>query len=392
MKVAKIARFAALAVALTLPGLLKADETPAMEAFYKGVTALQEAAIKSTEPQRQSGWKKAEKYFREAIELKHDYSDAYGKLGQSLFNQGLAMEAVEEFRHAVKIDPRNTEAWYGMGYSYENLNADKRLEGDDKTKKKLGKSQAKDAIKAYLKAVEITPRNDINALAKSHFRLGVLLREQALKDAKPGEKANLKESIEHSEEAVKLITDYPEAYNELGRSYDIIGRYPEAIAMYDKAILGDKDYAEAYSNRGVAWWKAGNWDKALEDSRKAVTLAPRFAGGHYNFGEVVFARVQELRAKGLEGDRSLIHVEAQKAIDEFRVATELDPELTEAWYGLAKSYLGYHDFENAQKTYEAILAKDKKQKRAKAALKDLKKEAASYESHIPKQYRKEVKK
>ena len=392
MKVANIVRSAVLAAVIAAPVLLKADETPAMEAFYKGVTALQEAAVKPTEPQRQSGWKKAEKYFREAIELKHDYSDAYSKLGQSLFNQGLSMEAVEEFRHAVKIDPRNTEAWYGMGYAYENLSADKRLDGDDKTKKKLSRTEDKDAIASYLKAVEITPRNDINALAKSHFRLGVLLREQALKEGKPGTPANLKDSIEHSEEAVKLITDYPEAYNELGRSYDLIGRYPDAIGMYDKAIQGDKEYAEAYSNRGVAWWKAGNWDKALEDSRIATTLAPRFAGGHYNFGEVVFARVQELRSKGLEGDRSLIHVEAQKAIDEFRVATELDPELTEAWYGLAKAYYGYHDFENAQKTYEAILAKDKRQKRAKQALKDLKKEEASYENHIPKQYRSEAKK
>ncbi len=191
---------------------------------------------------------------------------------------------------------------------------------------------------------------------------------------------------------MKLQIDFPEAYNELGRSYDLIGRYPEAIDVYTKAINGEKDYAEAYSNRGVAWWKAGNWDKALEDCRKAIEMDPKFAGGHYNFAEVVFARVQELRSKGLEGDRSLIHVEAQKAVDEYRVATELDPNFLEAWYGLAKAYHGYFDYGNAAKTYQAILDKDKRQKKAKALLKALQKEDASYESHIPKEYRDDVKK
>jgi tetratricopeptide (TPR) repeat protein len=368
------------AVLLAGSGALRADETPAMEAFYHGVETLQKR-----------DWKGAEKHFREAIELKHDYADAYNKLAQSLFNQGRVLESVEEARHAVAVDPRLTEAWYTLGFGYENLATDVRLKDDEKTRKKLLKTQFKDAIAAYLKAVSVTPRNDINAVANSHYRLGVLLRDQALADAaKGGTKANLKDSIAHSEEAVKLITDFPEAYNELGRSYDLIGRYPEAIEVYTKAIAGDKNYAEAHSNRGVAWWKAGNWDKALEDTLKATELDPKFAGGHYNFAEVIFARVQELRLKGREGDRALIFVEAQKAIDEFRVATELDPDFMDAWYGLAKAYHGYHDFENAKKTYEKILAKDKRQKKAKALLKALLKEEKGFETHIPKQYRKDA--
>jgi tetratricopeptide (TPR) repeat protein len=390
MKVRHLVSLLALAGVLAAP--LRADETPAMEAFYNGVDALQQAAVKPTLPQQQSGWEKAEGYFRDAIKLKPDYSEAYAKLGQSLFNEGRTLEAVEEFRHSVAIDPRQTEAWYGMGYAYENLSSDKRLKDDEKTRKKLEKTQYQDAITAYKKAVDITPSNDINALANSHYRLGVLLRDQALKNATDAAPANLREAISHSEEAVKLVIDFPEAYNELGRSYDIIGRYPEAIDVYTKAINGDQNFAEAYSNRGVAWWKAGNWDKALEDCRKAIELDPRFAGGHYNFAEVVFARVQELRSKGLDGDRALIHVEAQKAVDEYRVATELDPDLMDAWYGLAKAYHGYHDFDDAEKTYEAILEKDKRQKQAKVLLKALKKEEASFESHIPKQYRDDAKK
>lgn len=386
----KILRSTLVALVLGLSAQALADETPAMQAFFKGVDALQKASLEPTQPQKQSGWAAAEKHFREAVALKSDYADAYNKLGQALFNQAKVMEAITELKHAVAIDPRLTEAWYSLGFCFENIETDVKLKGDEKTIKKLRKTQVAEAKAAYVKALSVRPENDINARANSHFRLGVLQRDEAVKAGK-GDAANLKPAMLNLEAANRLVTDFPEARNELGRLYDIIGRYPEAIQQYDKAILGHKEYAEAYSNRGVAWWKAGNWDKALEDTLKATEIAPRFAGGHYNFAEVIFARVQELRLKGGDSNRSVIHLEAQKAVDEFRVATELEPDLMPAWYGLAKAYHGYHDYENATKTFEKILEKDKRQKQAKALLKALKKEQQAYEKHIPKQYREDKK-
>jgi tetratricopeptide (TPR) repeat protein len=375
-----------LIAALLAAAPLAADETPAMRAFHAGVSALQEAMVKPTLSQQQKGWQDAEAQFRKAVELKTDYADAYNKLGQSLFNQGRIFEAVTEFRRAVAINPRLTEAWYHLGFGFENITSEKQVADDEKARKRLARTAVDDAIKAYRKAIQVEPSNDLNALAKSHFRLGVLLRDQAVAVGKKGE-ANFKEAMLHLEKANVLLTDFPEARNELGRLYDIIGRYPEAIDQYDKAILGHKRYAEAYSNRGVAWWKLGNWENALADTRLATEIEPRFAGGRYNFAEVIFARVKELRLRGLESDRSLIHLEAQKAVDEYRIATELDPAFMDAWYGLAKAYHGYHDYENAAKTYEKIIELDKRQRQAKALLKALKKERAAYESHIPKQYR-----
>ncbi len=48
----------------------------------------------------------------------------------------------------------------------------------------------------------------------------------------------------------------------------------------------------------------------------------------------------------------MIHVRRlKKAVDEYRLATELDPSFMDAWYGLAKAYHGYFDYGNAAKTY-----------------------------------------
>jgi superkiller protein 3 len=413
-------RFAVAAAVLAAAAPALADSTPAMEAYYAGAAALSQAVLEPSPAQAQADWAKAEARLREAVALKPDYAEAFDKLGQALYNQGKVFDAVTALKHAVLIDPRFTEAWYDLGYAYEGLDTDRKLIAerhyilgigtkqrmgwtftyDDKTRKKLGKTELADAMNAYKEAMKVNPINDEKSLANAHFRLGVLQRDEAVKASEAAEaagqpaepdKVNLKEAMLNLEEANRLETDFPEARNELGRLYDIIGRYPEAIDQYDKAIQGHALFAEAFSNRGVAWWKAGNWDKALEDTRKAVELDANFAGGHYNFAEVVFARVQELRQDGNAGQRSVIHQEAQKAVDEYRIATELDPEFTAAWYGLAKAYRGYFDFANAEKTYQAILDKDKRQKRAKALLKELVKEEKAFTSHIPKQYRDDAK-
>lgn len=381
-----------LAFLLLLALPLAADETPARRAYFAGVDELQQAIVQPTLPQQRKHWEAAKKNFEQAIQLKPDYAEAYDKLGQALFNLGDVFGAITRFKQAVAIDPRLTEAWYDLGFAYENIVTDKRLKDDEKTRKKLAKTNVKEALAAYAKALAVQPENDILARARSHFRSGVLLRDQAIQAAQStsGGQANLKQAMLHLEAANKLNPDYPEARNELGRLYDLMGRYAEAVEQYDLAIRGDKNYAEAYSNRGVAYWKLGNWDNALRDTLKATQIAPRFAGGHYNFAEVIFARVQELRVKGGDPDRSVIHLEAQKAVDEYRIATELDPDFMPAWYGLAKAYRGYHDFVKAEETYKKILEMDKRQKAAKAALKELKKEMKELENHIPKQYREGV--
>jgi tetratricopeptide (TPR) repeat protein len=350
-------------------------ESSAEEIFSHGEQRLAE-----------KNWKSAAKEFASAAEAKKNYWEAYCKWGIALYNQGHIFEAVTKFKEAVAMNPRYTEAWYNLGMGFENINNEIKIKDDDKAKKKIAKTQVIDAVAAYRQALAITPMNDERSVADSHYRLGVLLRDMEL--AKKGGTAtpNMKEPMTELEAAVSMFPDFPEARNELGRVYDIIGRYAEAIDQYSKAIQGHAYFAQAYSNRGVAWWHDGNWDNALADCRQAVEIDPRFAGGHYNFGEVVFARVQEIKS---DKKSSLVHPEVQKAIDEYTLATRIDPTFMAAWAGLGKAYRAYHDFENAQKTYEHILQLDKRDKEAKQALKDMKLEQKELLKHIPKEYQSE---
>jgi len=332
-------------------------------------------------------WDSAAEKFKDAVDLEKNYAEAWNKWGEALYNQSDMFDAIEKFKNAIKINPRYTEALYNLGMGFENINLEKRLKGDDKTIKKLAKTQYQDAIDAYQKALNISPVNDERSVINSQYRLGTVLRDLELK--KDSKDQNFKEAISHLETAIAMQPDFPECRNELGRTYDIIGRYPEAIDQYTKAIAGHMYYAQAYSNRGVAWWHDGDWDNALADCRQAVDIDPKFAGGHYNFAEVVFARVEVLKANG---DMSVIHDEVERAIDQYSMATQIDPDFLAAWEGLARAYWSYHDYDKAKETYSHVLSMDKHNAAAKQALKDIKAEEKTFVSHIPKQYQSGVQK
>lgn len=373
----------------------------ALSALAYGTPDAKEAYARGEQLLSEKKWKDAAHEFEHAIELEKNYAEAYNRLGEAEFNQGDIFDAVEKFKEAIKINPRYTAALYNLGMGYENLHLENKLytslkavkaktlgvkdkrfyQPDDKTIKKIAKTQFALAVEAYTKAIHVAPMNDEKAVADSHYRLGTVLRDLELKKDKGAQ--NYHDAIEHLEAAIAMVPDYPECRNELGRTYDIIGRYPSAIDQYTKAIEGHKYYAQAYSNRGVAWWHDGNWDNALADCRQAIEIDPKFPGGHYNFAEVVFARVQTLSANG---DTAVVHQEVEKAIDEYTVAKNLDPDFKDAWLGLGKAYRAYHDYDKAKETYEHVLADDKRDKTAKQALKEIKAELKAYVNHIPKQY------
>lgn len=436
--------FAAALLALGA-GTARAEEDAAVSAYGEGVSALQEAAA-AAGPQKLSAWKRAEARFRKAVELKSDYAEAYGKLGQSLFNQGRAMEALTALKKAVAIDPRLTEAWVDMGFAFENMDSDRKLKGDEKTRKKIKKTSKAQAAEAYRNALDVRPVNDVYAVARAHYLLGALLHNQALASGSLGEVWNemtkgpgldvdgdksaaylapasatassaaatsalLKQAMLHLEEANRLQANVPAYRYQLGFLYYSIGKNTEAIAQYDAAIRGRDDFAEAYSNRGLAWMKAGNWQRALDDTRRATETDPACSLCHHNLGWILFNRVQDLRLHAAEGERYLapnkevpsrkdaftrmaqtgagsrVYPEAKKVVDEYRVAAELEPDNLWHLYGLAAAYRGFFDYENAAKIYEQILKRDKGQKLAKQAAKELAAEKKRFESHVPKQYR-----
>ncbi len=54
------------------------------------------------------------------------------------------------------------------------------------------------------------------------------------------------------------------------------GQYDRAIAYFNKAIELNPRNAEAYNNRGLAYYEKGQYDKAFSDYTKTIEINPRF--------------------------------------------------------------------------------------------------------------------
>jgi tetratricopeptide (TPR) repeat protein len=59
-----------------------------------------------------------------------------------------------------------------------------------------------------------------------------------------------------------------------------LGQYDNALADLDRAISLDSKLAEAYYNRGVVYGSLGEYDLATQSLNKAIELDPSLADGH----------------------------------------------------------------------------------------------------------------
>ncbi|MYC05977.1 MAG: tetratricopeptide repeat protein [Chloroflexi bacterium] len=74
------------------------------------------------------------------------------------------------------------------------------------------------------------------------------------------------------------------AYNNRGCAYKDKGEYDRAIADYDKAISLTPDFPEAYNNKGLAYYGNGDYIHAIENYAKAIGINPNHAYPYLNRG------------------------------------------------------------------------------------------------------------
>ena len=138
--------------------------------------------------------------------------------------------------------------------------------------------------------------------------------------------------------AIKLRPDYVEAYDNRGIAYGRKGNSDRAIVDFNKAIELNPNYAEAYSNRGVAYHNKGDLDRAIVDYNKVMELIPNFAGTYNNRGYTY----------GTKGD-------FDRAIVDFNKATELNPNYAEAYYNRGMAYHNKSDSDRAIADYNKAI-------------------------------------
>jgi len=219
-------------------------------------------------------------FFRDAIRL--DGTNAAAKTGFSealtaQANEALANDKTAEakgiFLEALKYNPQNAAALFGLGEAFADLGesaaAIKSYEDALNSDRELTEIYVPLGI-LYYQAGDISKADDLltKALAsntesgETQFFHG-LVRAAQNKD---------EEALAAFLKAETLDKDNAEIFFNAGETLSRLKRYSEAIPEYEKAVALKADYFDAWSGLGEANYKAEKYKEAIKAYDKAVTL------------------------------------------------------------------------------------------------------------------------
>jgi tetratricopeptide (TPR) repeat protein len=162
------------------------------------------------------------------------------------------------------------------------------------------------------------------------------------------------QAVDAYQQAIKIRSDYAEAYYGLGYAYRKLGMYHKAIEAYKQVTKINPDYFNAYLGLGYTYNKLGMHREAVEAYKQATKIKPDNAAAHYSVGYSY-------------GKLAMWH----EAMEAFKQTIKQNPEHVDAHYDLGYGYLFTGDKESALKEYEIL--KDLNPQRANELLRDINK-------------------
>ena len=315
----------------------------------------------------------AQTYWRQAIEAKPDFVDAYNNLGMLLKGVGSLVEAEAVYRQLLSIRPDLAEASNNLGAVLYDL------------------GRLHDAEAAFRHALAI--RTDY---AQAHYNLGIVLydlrrwieAESAYRQAlvlSPDagaynnlgnvlkELARLPEAEAAYRQALVLRPQYAEALNNLANLLKELGRLPEAELACRMALTIRPDYAEAHLNLGVLMGALKRFPEAEASYRQALAVRPGYVEAHYNLGivlqalerlpeaEAAYSQALLIRPDSVEAHNNLGNVlwalrRLPDAVAAYRRALALRPDLAEAHHNLGNVLKELCHLTDAEASFRRALA------------------------------------
>lgn len=257
---------------------------------------------------RQDKKEDAIEYYKMAIALKPDFTDALNNLGTIFLSLKKMEEASDIFEKILKNNPRDVNALCNMAsilyqqdkyqeslsyalkalaidpdrpeIKYDTAIALVELNKPDKALPLLLEfmAQRPDHVDALLKTGNIYRKKGNFDEALSLYSRVLALEENELAHVGIAttyiEQKRHEEALLFTESASKKFPNSARLSNFLGSIYDRFSMYHEALACYDRAIEIDPMIADTYSNKANTLKQLGHLDQAIETQRKAISIAP----------------------------------------------------------------------------------------------------------------------
>jgi tetratricopeptide (TPR) repeat protein len=156
---------------------------------------------------------------------------------------------------------------------------------------------------------------------------------------------------------------FADAHQLLGLAYSVIGQWDGALAEFDRALSLNPRYVEAHLNRAVTLNELGRYEEATAAFDAAQDLG---AVDHTGFSAPVASQLANMHAALAEA-----YAEAGgqgEAIRQLEAAVALRPEFLDLRFRLARLRLDAGDGPSARRELEAILALRPEYEAARASL------------------------
>ena len=161
---------------------------------------------------------------------------AYTNRGTAYNTQGNYDRAIEDYSHAIMLNPRYALAYTNRGVAYK------------------AKGDYRRAIDDHNTAIMLNP-----GYAQAYNNRGVAYYANRDNDR----------AIEDYTQAIVFNPHYAQAYNNRGVAFCYKREYDRAIEDFTQAVRLNPQYIEVYYNRGLAYKANGDVTRALDDIRKA---------------------------------------------------------------------------------------------------------------------------
>ncbi|MFN6306887.1 MAG: tetratricopeptide repeat protein [Microcystis sp.] len=282
-------------------------------------------------------------------------ADIWIERGGQLWRLFRFEEAIKAFDEAIKQNDHENVylAWYGKGLALFELR------------------EHQPAIEALQQAINTLPKRE--DLKKFHS--SILQRQSVVYSflgdfsTSAGREREARENYEQAltviNQAISLVPNNPNHYNEKSSVLSRLKRYDEGLAAITQAIeLAPR--AVWYGNRGNLYRDQQKYKLALDDYNKAIELNPNHAGAYYNRGLLYsdqkkydlalsdYDKAIEINPNYAEAyvNRGVLYRLQEKyelALADYDKAIDINHDLAEAYFG--RGILYYH-----QKKYELALA------------------------------------
>jgi predicted O-linked N-acetylglucosamine transferase (SPINDLY family) len=369
-----------------------------VQIFNQGLSALQNREVKKAEKKfrqvieldasnfpalnllaiclmMQERWPEAEKYSRAALALNRKHDSALSNYALILKQLNRPADAYGVFSEALEVNSANPVTWYNRGTVLsDQLGRYSDAISDFDRAAALERSFS-DAFSSKGKCLYLLKRHD-EALAAYEKSLSI---NSNLENAWLG-RGNVLAALKRADEALaayeKSLSINPNSENAwLGRGNVLcdLERYDEALAAYDKALSIKPDLENAWAGRGNVLAKLKRYDEALAAYDKALSISPDLEIAWLGRGNVFccIGRYEEALAAY---DRALLtgsdlenawlgrgnvfenlrrYGEAVAAYDR---ALSINAGLAEAWFGCGNVFQNLNRHDDAFVSYDKAFA------------------------------------